>query len=309
MQWRAGFFKSVTISHPNEEWYSTGDGGGDGDGDDDGDHMYASHDIPKLLGQTLDSPAARFLAELRIGLTQQADEGRCDFAKVIKKLATYDLSRLRALYLGDISREQMENSWISVGNIAKLYPQLANLRSLTIRSGHKLTLGTIELPQLRELTIVTGGLDKKNIASICAAKWPKLHKLELWLGTPTYRGNVTLKDLKPLLEGKPFPKLTNLGLRNCAFADELAGALGSAKIVAQLNKLDLSKGTMSDAGVEAMIAAKDTFSHLEHLDLSDNFLAKSSRTASKIIPSVRTKPQRQGYESDGEIRRYVALGE
>ena len=303
IDWRAGFIKTATIAHPGIDWSSGGDS--DEEGDDGG-----GFDIAKLVGDVLGSPAARFMTGLRLGMPNDMEDGEMDFTSVVKALAKSDaLERLRSLYIGDISREESEVSWISIGDISKLYPKLGKLRSLTLRGGGGLKLGKIDLPELRELTIITGGMDKKNIASLAAAKWPKLEKLELWLGTTNYGGNCTVKDLKPILDGKAFPKLTSLGLRNCEFADELAVALGSAKVIGQLKKLDLSKGTLTDTGVEAMIESKDAFSHLAHLDLSDNYLAKSARTATQIIPAVRTKPQRSASEYDGEAHRYVALGE
>ena len=170
-------------------------------------------------------------------------------------------------------------------------------------------LGAISLPELRELRIITGGLDKKNVAAICAAKWPKLEKLELWFGSKSYGANTTMKDLMPILDGKAFPALKHLALRNCELADELAAALPNAKIVKQLESLDLSKGMMTEAGVKSLAAGKAALAHLSRLDLSDNFLGAAEKLASTITKQVRTKPQRKGYESNGEIHRYVALGE
>ncbi|MFT3695641.1 MAG: TIGR02996 domain-containing protein [Kofleriaceae bacterium] len=307
IEWRAGFIKTITVGHPGMDWSPPSSKSDDED--DEGDTGYSSYSVPKLVTEVLASPAARFMTGLRLGMPNDMEDGECDYPPVIKELAKQDLSRLRSLYIGDITQEESEVSWINIGDLSKLWSQLKNLKHLTLRGGGGLKLGAINLPELRDLTIITGGLDKKNVAAICAAKWPKLHKLELWFGRSSYGGNVTLKDLKPILDGKAFPKLTSLGLRNCEFADELAVALSTAKITPQLKKLDLSKGTLTDTGVDAMIKAKDAFSHLQHLDLSDNYLAKSARTATQIIPAVRTKPQRTPSEWDGEQHRYAALGE
>lgn len=296
-QWRAGFITSITIAHPGMDWSPN-------------DEADAGHDIPKLIADVFASPATKFLSGLRLGLPSDMDDGECEYGPVIKQLAKQDLSKLTTLYIGDVSREEMEVSWVNVGDLSKLYPKLTGLKHLTIRGSSGLKLGTIDLPELRDLTIITGGLSKKNVASIMTAKWPKLHGLELWFGQKNYGGDVTLKDLKPLLDGKAFPKLTRLGLRNCEFADELAAALGTSKLLPQLKKLDLSKGTLTDAGVDAMIRAKGAFAHLQHLDLSDNYLAKSTRAATQIISAVRTKPQRTASDwGDGELHRYAALGE
>jgi uncharacterized protein (TIGR02996 family) len=307
--WRGGFFEEVFVGDPGEDWIPYRGKGGDDDEDGDGDGI-ASIDVAELLGKVLDQPAARFLTSLRLGMPNAWDDGSTDFSDVFKVLAKHDATkRLRSLYIGDIASEESECSWIDPGNPSKLYPALAKLRTLTIRGGSGLELGKIALPELRELRIVTGGLDKSNLKAICAAKWPKLETLELWIGTSRYGGDVALKDLAPLLGGKPFPKLKHLGLRNCEFADELAAALPAAAIVEQLETLDLSKGTMGEAGVSALAEHADAFAHLKRLDLSDNFLGGASRLAGTICKAVRTKPQRTPYEYDGEQQRYVALGE
>ncbi len=50
------------------------------------------------------------------------------------------------------------------------------------------------------------------------------------------------------------PKLTALGIRNCNFTAELCRRLVRAPIVPQLRRIDLSKGTMTDAGAAVLCA-------------------------------------------------------
>lgn len=304
--WRHGFFAKLIIGHPGYDWSppSTGDDDDDGGGGD------GELDIAKVLAAALAHPSARFLTSLRLGMPMNPEDGEQDYGDVLKTLATLDATtRLRELYIGDIAQEESEISWIQVGNLAPLYPKLRQLRSLTIHAGGDLDLGKIDLPELRELILISGGLAKKNLAAICAAKWPKLEKLELWTGSKSYGGDSGIADLKPILDGKAFPKLVHLGLRNSEYSDEIAAALPTAKILRQLSALDLSKGTLSDAGVTAMLAHVDAFQHLRKLDLSDNFVAKTSAAASKLTSAVRTRPQRTPDNYDGESRRYVSVSE
>lgn len=310
--WRSGFFAELRLGHPDYDWTpaTAKKRGGDDDDGDGGDGEGGDIDMPKLILDVLASPAARFVTSLRLGMPHSGEDGECTYATLWKKLAGHEaLGRLRSLYIGDIAQSEMECSWINIGDISKLYKSLAKLRSLTLHGSEDLKLGAIDLPELRELTIITGGLDKKNVAAICAAKWPKLEKLELWLGQKSYGATTTLKDLAPILGGKPFPKLAHLGLRNCEFADELGPALVTAKVVKQLESLDLSKGTMTDAGVQPMIDNTAVFAHLRRMDLSDNYLGKLAAKAASICKAVRTRPQRTADEWDGVQHRYPALGE
>jgi hypothetical protein len=306
--WRGGFFTQVFIGYPGYDW-SPGKRGKK-DEDDDGGGESPEVDFEKLVLDVLSHPVSRFLTSLRFGMPNSPDDGECDYDALLKKIAKHEaLTRLRTLYIGDIAQEESECSWINIGDVSKLYPSLKNLRHLTLRGSSDLKLGKIELPELRSLTIITGGLDKKNVAAICAAKWPKLEKLELWFGSKNYGANATVKDIAPILAGKGFPKLKHLGLRNCEFVDDLAKALPTAAVMKQIETLDLSKGTMTDDGVKSMADHKDAFAHLRRLDLSDNYIGKASTLAGTIASAVRTRPQRTADEWDGVQHRYAALGE
>lgn len=298
VQWRSGFLSQVFFGHPGYDWSpaTKRDGGEGGD-----------CDVPTVLGQILESPAGRFVTSLRLGMPNNGEDGEASYTHVLAKLVNHgSLGRLRSLYIGDIAQEESECSWVYIGDLSKLYPGLKQLRSLTLRGdGPGMKLGKIALPELRELTIITGGLPKASIAAICAAKWPKLEKLELWLGTSSYGADTKIKDLAPILDGKAFPRLKHLGLRNSELSDDIAAALPTAKIVKQLQSIDLSKGTMSDTGANALIASKAAFAHLRRIDLSDNFIGKSSAAAATITTAVRTRPQRP---FDPEYR-YPVLGE
>jgi hypothetical protein len=74
--------------------------------------------------------------------------------------------------------------------------------------------------------------------------------------------------------------------------------------VQQLATLDLSKGTMSSAGVDALVASAPTFAHLDRLDVSQNFLAPADvQRLGRLAKTVVSEDQRDGDE------RYVVLGE
>lgn len=307
IRWRAGHIVGATVGYGGYDWSPGGGGEDDEGGGDDG----GERDVADMLAKLLAHPSARFLTDLKIGMPNNPEDGECDTAPVITRLAANDeaCGRIRKLYLGGIAQEESEVSWIFHGTLAKLLPKMKNLESLTIRGGD-FTFGPLDLPNLKELVIVTGGLKKKNLDLICKAKWPALEKLEIWFGSNSYGADTKLKDVQPIFDGTNFPAVTTLGLKNCEFVNEIAEAISSAKILPRLKALELSKGVLHTRGVQAMVAKKAAFAHLTRIDLSDNFLdASAMKLASTIIPQVRTKPQRNTYGEDTEDNRYVALGE
>ncbi|BFH11652.1 hypothetical protein J6TS7_07520 [Paenibacillus dendritiformis] len=108
--------------------------------------------------------------------------------------------------------------------------------------------------RLKELVIICGGLPAEVLADIRNAKLPELRKLELYLGVDEYGFSGSLDDVLSVAKPGLFPKLTYLGLKDSEIQDEIAQALADAPILDQLETLDLSYGTLSDAGAEALLA-------------------------------------------------------
>ncbi|MCX5740881.1 MAG: WGR domain-containing protein [Proteobacteria bacterium] len=296
--WRAGFFTSAFVGHPGYDWspanFDKPKRGDDEDGDDcdDDDGGSSSVDVPKLLVDVLSSPAA--LPDVAPPRVPERPGGRRDDVRPGRQEARgarRDPALARALR----RRHRLRGGDELVGRARRSVEAVAE---------------PAQVPELRELTIISGGLSNKTVAALCAARWPKLEKLELWFGTERYGGTCKLKDVRPILDGVAFKAVKHFGLRNCEFADELAAALPTAKIVKQLTALDLSKGTMTDVGASALAAGKAAFTHLRKLDLSDNYLGKAGeKVAGTIMAQVRTKPQRTAHVYDDVTYRYPVLGE
>jgi hypothetical protein len=170
-----------------------------------------------------------------------------------------------------------------------------------------MNLGKIEAPELRSFEVRTGGLTLDNIKSVTSAKWPSLERLVLWFGDEGYGAQGGLEDIEPLLSGKGLGKLKHLGLQNADFTDELCGVLHKAKILPQLESLDLSMGTMSHAGAEALAAHAQAFAHLKQLNVEDNYLTAASNQILKAV-SKGLNFGRHRDADDGESR-YVSVGE
>lgn len=248
---RYGLIMSATVKSPNYEWNTAPN---------------------KILAALVKSPAARLLATIKIGLMDlEYPVGLKKGIDAITKAGK--LESLRSLFIGDFKRpNEQEISWISVGKIGKLLPIAPKLRSLSIRGG-EIDLRPLEHDYLEHLKIETGGLPGRTVASIGACKLPALTHMEVWFGTKDYGGGGKIRQLAGLLEGQGVPKLVELGLKNCEWQDDIAVALASSKLLAQLKTLDLSMGTLHGPGVEAILANDAKFAGLERLDLSRNFMS------------------------------------
>ena len=121
------------------------------------------------------------------------------------------LPSLKAWFVGDITSEENEISWIKQDNLSPLWSAFPNLEHLTIRGGNGLQLGQMNLPRLKSLRIESGGLSSEVVRNVGEAELPELESLVLWLGTADYGGTVTTADLERFYECPGKPKLKYLG--------------------------------------------------------------------------------------------------
>jgi hypothetical protein len=158
---------------------------------------------------------------------------------------------------------------------------------------------------LKSLIIETGGLEPKIVKEVLALKLPALEHLELWLGTSGYGGDTTVEDLEPLLSGGLFPKLRKLGLRDSEIADDIAGVLSKSPLVERLSELDLSLGTLSDVGAQALLACP-ALKKLSTLDLHHHYCTQDMMIQLRqAFPGVNLDDKQTGDDED----RYVAVSE
>jgi uncharacterized protein (TIGR02996 family) len=266
-------------------------------------------DVEEGVKKLLALPSARFLRELTIGMVSfDGDNSYDDVVTAIAKGGGWPT--LESLFLGDFEYpDENEISWTNVGDIEPLYKVLPRLRSLKLRGGSE-ELGKIHLPELREFTVESGGLPLEAVRSIASAHWPRLERLEVWFGMENYGAGGGVEDIQPILDGKGLPNLKYLGLKNFEFGSELCEALPQAKILAQLETLDLSKGTITDEDAEVLAANAAAFKHLKRLDLTENLLTdEGARRLAKLCPDVARGNQRADDYDDDEDSRYPAVGE
>ncbi|GLX05042.1 STM4015 family protein [Microbispora sp. NBRC 16548] len=218
---------------------------------------------------------------------------------------------LRSLFLGAISSDEAEISWITQSDVTPLLEAFPRLERLEVRGGTGLELRPVRHESLRMLRFETGGLPAEVVRAVGACDLPALEHLELWLGVEDYGGNATVADLAPILSGERLPALRHLGLQDSEIQDEIAAAVASAPVVARLESLALSMGTLTDAGAEALLGGQP-LTHLHTLDLHHHFLTDAMvARVTEALPGVEVdlSKQEEAEEDEGEVWRYVAVSE
>ncbi|WP_327271567.1 STM4015 family protein [Streptomyces sp. NBC_01224] len=223
------------------------------------------------------------------------------------------LTSLEAVFVGDITPEENEISWIEQSDVTALLTAFPGLLELGVRGGTDLVFSATKHERLRSLTIETGGLPVGVIRGILDSELPALERLDLWLGVSAYGGDADVADLAPLLSGSRFPRLHHLGLRNSEVQNEIAAAVAGAPVVAQLRTLDLSHGTLGDEGAAALLDGQP-LTHLERLDLHHHFMTEpmERRITQALEPhgaQVDVSEREEPWGGRGAEGRYTAISE
>jgi len=283
IKWTCGFINEITL-------------GGEEYGESDG--LEAWKNLRKL-------PTAKFIRDLEFRVFED-DDGQPSYAAILKSMVSLGLPKTLRRLAFDVCGYQI--SWTSLGDFSKLYPMLENLEELKLAVGSMKLGASMNLPKLKKLEIITGGLSRDNVKSVLASKWPNLETLTLYFGDDEYGCNVKIKDIQPIFDGKSFAKVKHLGLCNAKFEDEIAHAIVDSKIAKQLKTLDLSKGILTDAGAEPLVgAAKSKLSQLEKLDVSQGFL--SPQMVKKLKAAYGKKINVEGQDKPDSDYRYVRVAE
>lgn len=221
------------------------------------------------------------------------------------------LPQLRELFVGDMDSEECEISWIKQADYTHVLSALPALERLHIKGSTDLILSSLALQHdnLKALTIECGGLPKAIIQTIATAKLPQLEYLQLYLGVEDYGFDGSLEDVRPFMQKGLFPKLKHLGLMNSEIADAIATEIAQASVLGQLETLDLSMGTLTDAGAGALLASTN-ITALQKLDLHYHYLSNDMVKALKKLPMlVDVSDQQKTDEDDEDDWRYPAVTE
>jgi hypothetical protein len=217
------------------------------------------------------------------------------------------LHHIKGIFFGDITYEENEISWIENTNHHPILEALPNLEIYQVRGGNGLDLGNLQHPNLQQLIVETGGMSRSILSAVAQSNLPKLHHLELWLGSSDYGFEGSVEDVLHTYRGQNrLPNLKYLGLRNSEIADDIAIQLKGDAILDRIEVLDLSMGVLTDKGAEALFD-NPAIKNLKKIDLHHNYISddwaeKLADLGVKIDLSERDTEEEEDY-------RYVEVGE
>lgn len=265
----------------------------------------------KKFDTFLAEPGAREVEALVVGVWSDLTDSPADSRATVAALAAAAdrLPSLRALFLGDITGEEHEISWIEQSDVSSLFDAYPNLEHFRVRGGNGLRFGTLRHEHLKSLVVESGGLDASVVRDITSSHLPALEHLELWLGDEGYGASAEMVDLAPLFNDRLFPQLSYLGLRDSELSDAIAAAVAHSPVIERLRVLDLSLGTLGDDGAAAFLS-NPAVAQLELLDIhhhycSEEMIDKLREAGIRVDSGDPQQPDDDGDES----HRYVAVGE
>ena len=271
-----------------------------------GAHWDHSVTAAELVGALLRLNSARLLEGLTVGLAD--NEGENDYTDVVDAIAsTSPHQALTTLSIGECQSDEASLPITNSGDLTPLYRALPGLRALSVRAGI-IQPGKIVLPEIREFTYITCGLRRPALHRFCAAQWPRLEKMVLYLGEAAAGSDCTMADMERLLASLGgLAGLTHLGLVNSELADMLPEALIRSKVLPRLEWLDLSMGMMSNSGAQILATNADYFGHLSWLDLDRSYIGPQGQKSLRQAFGARVH---LGTQNDDDPRwRSVSLRE
>lgn len=248
--------------------------------DYDDDENTMDERIEALLG----TPGSEQIEALVIGVWGDGEgvcTGESSSQVFVRRMVTLRdrLPNLKAFFLGDIAYDECEISWLIQSDMSPILQAYPQLEVLQVRGGSGLRFlpgessgGTTQHHGLKALIVETGGLNRETLQQIFGWNFPALEHLELWFGDENYEGDCTETDLAPILDDLKFPNLTYLGLRNSEFADAMMERLVRSPLLAGLQVLDISMGTLTDEGATKLLEC-EAIRDLEILNVSENYLS------------------------------------
>src|SRR6201990_2325494 len=141
--------------------------------------------ISLLIAALCELPGSERTEALIIGFWGIMD---ADSSDAVTALVTYRdrFPNVRSLFVGDITSEENEISWIVQSDLSALWPSFPNLEHIQVRGANNLTLGRIASPALKTLIVEAGGLPRGVVRDALAVEAPNLEHLELWIGSEKY---------------------------------------------------------------------------------------------------------------------------
>lgn len=264
-----------------------------------------------VFAEFLDDPGASATTALVVGAWDFENQTREEVERIIEALvaAREQLPNLTALFLGDITFEENEISWIQQSDVAPLFEAYPQLEQFRVRGGEGLHFGRLHHERLQSLIVETGGLSREVVQDILNSHVPALTHLELWLGDENYGATTTVADLEPLFSGQLFPQLRYLGLRDSQISNEIAQRLSQSPLLDRIRVLDLSLGLLDDEGAQFLLDCPAVHK-LEKLDIHHHYCSQEMVAQLETLDiELDASDRQESEEDDGEVYRYIAVSE
>ena len=261
-------------------------------------------EILEALGQRHGST----LVSLTLGLWNPEEN---DYSGLDRQIDAEAFPALRELFVGDFEfPDETEISWTVVGAIDGYLQGLPELRWLRVRGG-AIELKSASHAELRTLILETGGLPRETARAIATGDLPRLEELVVWFGDASYGADTELKDIEPLFANGSYAALRRLTLGNSELSDAMAARIVQSPLAGQLEELSFEMGTLSDEGARALAEGVSAFGNLKKLRTGQNFVESEGRSlleaafGDRLVFGAQDQPD----EWDGEVHRYVSVGE
>lgn len=217
------------------------------------------------------------------------------------------LPKLRAFFSADVGQEMSEMTWLNQTSHTELLEAFPNLEILQVR-GIGLTLeNALRHSSLKHFTYETSSYngeyeDCSIVKTLMTCSFPQLQHLEIWVNE---KGGYD-----EMLSQQMFPNLEYLGVRNAEDLDDFViDALPNSPQLATLKVLDLSGGTLTDKGGEALLD-NPAIKNLELLDLHHHYLSDEMMEKLRGLGiKVNLQEQQVADEYDGEYYYYTMVSE
>ncbi len=244
----------------------------------------------------------------------------------------------RITHLGFGAPTAAASAYLRMPRYTALSEAFPHLRRLELTGSPPEEPGRLAMPKLVDLEVRFANASRADLDAITEAQLP-LERVSVWLGARSYcilddiysheddgypesftasdldsmeihevDDDVDSDDIVAFINALP-ATVKHLGIQSAMLDGDLVAAIASCPAIKQLHTLDLSGGTLDDAGGKALLAAKKSLAHLQALVLERNRLGAA--TAKKIVdalPRARTGNQRT--ETGPELFfRYVATME
>ena len=134
--------------------------------------------------------------------------------------------------------------------------------------------------------------------------------LLLYVGVEDYGFDGNADTIKELLAKADFPKLQYLGITDSEIQDELTKVVLESKFMPQIETLDLSMGTLTDAGGALLLEAVPKFPNIKTLDVHYHYMSDEMEEKLKNLPiCVDVSEQNEPDEYHGTIYMNAMLTE